>query len=242
MARSTAWAAAGRSRQEVARKLRVAIEAAREGALALSPRVTVAQFLQRWLEDSVKPSTSSRTHEACSDKMRLYVLPSLGSLQLSKLTAPHLQRLYAQKLADSLSPTTVRFVHTVLHRALEQAKRWRLVDRNVAEEVDAPRPARLDAADRALTLEQLGRLFEAMRGHRFERFWTVLVTTGLRFGEAAALRWSDVDLDKRELRVLRALVRAPEGFDFKPPKTARGRRVIPLPEPAVAGRCGLTTC
>jgi integrase len=51
-----------------------------------------------------------------------------------------------------------------------------------------------------------------MEGHRFESFWTLLMTTGLRFGEAAALRWNDLDLDVGTLSVTRALIRLPGGY------------------------------
>src|SRR5207253_2715235 len=120
-------------------------------------------------------------------------IPELGTVPLGSLTPQQLQRLYATKLASGLAPATVNLIHVVLHRSLKQAKRWGLVGRNVAEDVDAPPRTRLDGSDRAFSAEQVRVLSSAMTGHRYEAFWRVLLTTGLRFGEGAALRWEDVD-------------------------------------------------
>src|SRR5262245_37072426 len=91
-----------------------------------------------------------------------------------------------------------------------------------------PARTRLDGTDKALTAPQVARLLQAMAGHRYEPLWRTLLATGLRFGEAAALRWEDFDLDGRAIAIRRTLTRVPGGHDFTPPKTARGRRIIPL--------------
>ena len=71
--------------------------------------------------------------------MRLHVVPALGGIRLAKLSPADLQRLYADRLAYGLSPTSVSHLHFVLHRALHQALRWELGQRNVSEMVDPPR-------------------------------------------------------------------------------------------------------
>jgi integrase len=223
----------GRTRQEVAQKLHQAVQARHKGALVTGPRQTVAQFLERWLADSVRPTTRPRTFETYSQKVRLHVVPEIGNVALVSLTPQHLQKLYAQKLESGLAPATVNLIHVVLHRSLKQAKRWGLVGRNVAEDVDAPPRSRLDGSDRAFTASQVAQLLSAMRGHRYEPLWRILLATGVRFGEAAALRWEDVDLDLRTIAIRRTLIRIDGGLQFSPPKTARGRRVIPLPVAAV---------
>jgi integrase len=223
----------GRTRQEVAQKLDQAVQARHQGALVTGPRQTVAQFLERWLEDSVKPRTRPRTYETYSQKVRVHVVPEIGGVALVSLTPQHLQKLYAKKLESGLAPATVNLIHVVLHRSLKQAKRWGLVGRNVAEDVDAPPRARLDGTDRAFTATQVAQLLTAMRGHKHEPLWRILLATGMRFGEAAALRWEDVDLDQRTIAIRRTLTRVDGGLQFSPPKTARGRRIIPLPAAAV---------
>ena len=221
-----------RTREEAAQKLHAAMQKHKQGALVIGPRQTLGQFLDRWLQDSVKPTNRPRTYETYSEKARLHIVPDLGNVPLANLAPQHLQQLYAKKLEAGLAPATVNLIHVVLHRSLKQAQRSGVVGRNVAEDVDPPARTRLDGTDKALTAPQIGRLLVAMRGHRYEPLWRILLATGLRFGEAAALRWEDVDLNERTVAVRRSLTRVPGGYAFTPPKTARGRRIIPLPAAA----------
>lgn len=81
-----------------------------------------------------------------------------------------------------------------------------------------------------LNLEQVQRLLFGTSGSPEHALWTVLVTTGIRVGEALGLRWSDVDLERRTATIGRALQRLPNaGPTFVEPKTARSRRTVPLP-------------
>ena len=224
----------GRTRQEVAKKLNAAIQARDSGRLVAAPRQTLGQFLDRWLRDVVKPTARVRTYQTYEEKVRLHIKPELGRTSLSALTPQQMQRLYAGKLEAGLSPATVNLIHIVLYGALKQARRWGLVGRNVAEDATPPQRTRLDGSDKAYTASQVARLLDAIASHRYEPLWRTLLATGLRFGEAAALRWEDVDLDAGLIAVKRTLTRVPGGYDFTPPKTARGRRVIPLAPAAVA--------
>ncbi len=74
--------------------------------------------------------------------VRLHVRPTLGRTKLGTLPPPHVQTLYRKKLDEGLSPKTVKYIHTTLHRALKQAVRWGLVPRNVVSAADPPRGAR----------------------------------------------------------------------------------------------------
>jgi integrase len=185
----------------------------------------------RWLEDSVKPTPRPRSYVVYDAKIRNHVLPELGNVKLTALTPQHLQSLYAHRLAAGYSPTTINLVHTILHRALKQAMRWGLVVRNVSEAVDAPRPER--RKPNPFSPQELDLLRRTMQGHKYEPFYTLLMTTGLRFGEAAALRWNDVDVDTNTISITRALIRVRGGYEFGEPKTAKGRRMIPLPSAAL---------
>jgi integrase len=99
--------------------------------------------------------------------------------------------------------------------------------RNPTEAVTVPRPTRREM--HTLTEEDVRRLFEASRGHRLHALWVLLVTTGLRLGEARGLLWSDLDFASGRLVVNRALQRQPGvGFVFAEPKTSRSRRMVYL--------------
>ena len=100
-------------------------------------RITVEAFLKDWLA-SARGTVRPKTWQTYECYIRLHALPALGRLPLAKLEPRHLQRLYADKLEEGLSPTSVHHLHAILHRALGRAARWGVVPRNVAGLVDAP--------------------------------------------------------------------------------------------------------
>ena len=103
--------------------------------------LTLGDYLDRWVNDSVKDSVKQRTFENYAYVVRLHLKPALGATKLKALTPADVQRLYRSKLDSGLSARTVQLIHTTLHKALEQAVRWTLVPRNVTDAVTAPRPA-----------------------------------------------------------------------------------------------------
>jgi integrase len=202
----------------------------RNGGVVADDSLSVAEYLDTWLQSSARHSVKSITFEGYERYVRLHVKPTLGHVKLSKLTAMHLQNLYAQKLTE-LAPGSVRYLHAVIHRSLRQAHRWGLVRENVAGLVDPPQPRPKEI--QPLDAEQTKRLLEAARDDDLEAFFVVAVTAGPRRGELLGLRWSDLNLDARTMRIQRTLSRAKSGPRYTPPKNGKGRSVK-LAEIAVA--------
>lgn len=152
--------------------------------------------------------------------IRRHISPAVGRLKLSRLTAAHIQSLYAAKLRDGLKPSSVRYIHAVLHRALEQAVRFNLIPFNPASRVDPPKVRQEEITP--LDAEEARTFLDAARGVRFEALYVLSLTVGIRMGEALGLRWSDVDLEARTLRVSRQLQRmhGGGGLVFSEPKNA----------------------
>jgi integrase len=107
--------------REVERKLAEAMGDAAKGIYFDDENMTVAQYMERWLEDSAKGDLGHRAYANYKLQIRRHISPAFARLKLSKLTAAHIQSLYAAKLRDGLKPASVRYIHAVLHRALEQA-------------------------------------------------------------------------------------------------------------------------
>ena len=212
----------GKTRQEVSEKLNKAL-ADRDGGLIFdAENLTVSEYLDRWLRDSVQGSVRASTYKSYGQQVRRYLKPSLGRMKLRKLSPMHVQGLYREMQDRGLSARTVQYTHAVLHRALEQARRWGVVDRNVAEDVDTPQVKREEI--RPLNRDQTRALLKAAEGHRLEALYIVAVHTGMHPGEILALKWDDVDLDCGTLQLNRAL----SDGEFTAPKTARSRRRIML--------------
>jgi integrase len=192
----------------------------------ITERQTVAQFMQRWLV-ATKPALRERTWIRYEEYSRLHLVPEIGKVALTALTPLHLQRLYAKRLASGLSPTTVRHLHATLHRAFDQALRWGLVQRNVADLVAPPRAKHFAIA--TLTATQASDLLEAAGGNRLHALYVMALTTGMRQGELLGLRWRDVDLDRGAVQIRGSMQATRSGLQFAETKTAGSRRQVLLP-------------
>jgi len=107
-----------------------------------SDKITLGDFLDRWLSDVVAHNLQPKTINSYHYLVRLHIKPDLGSIKLTSLRPEQVQALYAQKMQSGLSRRTVQYIHAVLHASLEQAVRWGLVGRNITDAVDKPSPAK----------------------------------------------------------------------------------------------------
>jgi integrase len=238
----------GKTRAEVAEKVARLLADVQAGKVTKSElgdgRLTVAQYLRRWLDDAVAPRVRRRTLVFYAGHVDLYLVPAIGKVRLARLTVHDVQRLLNDlgrpgRLPAPLSTTTVAYVRGTLRSALKTAIKWGLVGINAAELADAPRQQASEVTP--LTVDQTRALLAAaadLFGGRLEPLLTVALATGLRQGELLALRWSDVDVERPGggvLRVRRTLEVVPgEGARFSEPKSRAGRRTLPL----IAGAAG----
>ena len=216
----------GETRKEAQEQLTAALRTIQQGLPITNDRLTVGRYLERWLNESAKPTIRPKTYHSYAQLIRLHLTPDLGHIVLGKLTPQDVQEFVNRKLKVGLSARTVQYLHSVLRRALGQALKWGLVPRNVATLVDPPRVRRTDV--RPLLPDQARLLLEALRGDRLEALYTVALAVGLREGEALGLRWQDVDFEKGTLSVRVALQRIEGKLQLVEPKTLRSRRSILL--------------
>ncbi len=218
--------AAQREAQAALRKL---LGDADRGLLPPVEQLTLEAHIERWLTDIVASSVRPRTAAGYRDLACRHILPTLGRMKLSQIGPNHVQQLYAKLTASGLGPQSVRNVHAVLRRALKQAVDWNLAPRNVAALVHPPRVPRAEIV--ALSPDESRALITSLRGDRWEALIVVALATGMRQGELLGLKWGDVDLPRHTLHVRRQLQR--DG-SLDEPKTAKGRRMIDLPQSCVA--------
>lgn len=217
-----------KTEKEALEKRRLVLNELAQGVLATGPQQTLKQFLEYWIEDVYKPSVRLTTYKNARLLVSKYLIPGFGHFKLQKLTAQHIQSFYAKKLKEGLTPSRIISIHTALHTALEHARRMKLVSMNVSSDVELPRRGKTEK--RPLTPEQAQTLLQKVKENRLEGVLTLALATGMREGELIGLRWSDVDLDKRVLRISRALTYITgHGFVEGEPKTEKGKRSILLP-------------
>lgn len=229
----------GRTRKEVQRKLREIIPEVQAGTYREPANITVAEWFTTWLNVYMKPSLRPTTWESYRYQVEGHIIPALGHLKLPQLQTVHIQRLYNKKLKSGrldgrkggLSPRSIKYIHTVIHSALEQAKKEGMIIINPAEATKLPKQEQkeikyLDAAEAAIFLAT------AKESKHFAAFFLAL-NTGIRRGELLGLRWQDIDFKACQLTVNQGLVRVTgKGLIFQEPKTKLSNRVINL-APAV---------
>ena len=213
----------GKTRREVDEKLTKAKADRDTGFVFDADNLTLGNYLDRWINDSVRDTVRQRTWERYEQIVRVHIKPALGRVRLKNITPTHARALYREKLDTGLAPRTVNYIHTTLSKALKDAVADGLITRNPASSVKAPRPKNKEISP--LSSQQAKAFLEAVRGDRFEAAFVMALHCGLREGEILGLKWSDVDLDAGTLQVRRTLSEALAGRLFEPPKNGKGRSV-----------------
>ena len=214
---------------------RRAAEAALREALAredleivLAHGLTTGDYLRQWLDSKLRLRATTRT--SYESHLRLYLVPHLGHVRLTELRPQHLDRMYATMTTTAQgrlrSPSTIRRVHATLRSALNSAVKRRLIAWSPAVHVELPSP---DAPEAAVwSPDEVETFLKAHADHRLYALFHLIVVAGLRRGEALGLRWVDVDLGQRTIRVRQQLLDAPGSPVFGPTKTRSGVRRVPL--------------
>lgn len=197
-----------------------------------------ALTLEQWVRDQWLPTMRSQVKPTTFDSYRrnleLHVLPRLGSRQLRTLTPMMLNKLYAELLNDGklngpggLSRKTVRYVHTIIHKALADAVDAGVLPVNVAARAKPPRPSAAAAPTEIRFWEpaELAQFLDLVQGHRLEAAFHLAAMTGMRRGEILGLRWKDLDFDTARLSVRQALVSVAYEVIVSSPKNHQARVV-----------------
>ncbi|HEY6326591.1 MAG TPA: site-specific integrase [Candidatus Cybelea sp.] len=222
-----------RTRKEAEAAERKALEA-RDRGIDLSPQtVTVKELLERYIERCRAKALATKTLERYHELAKCHLLSVIGGVILSKLKPTHVLSVYIKATQKGLSPKTVRHVHGLLHAALDWAIEQNLCFRNVADASKRDLPNAQRSPAKALTEAEARRLLDAATGTPWHAFFTLAFCTGARRAELAALRWSNVDLERGIITISESVVRTKSGLEFKGTKTGC-IRVVPLNALAVA--------
>lgn len=224
----------GATQQEVRKKLAQLTAALDAGTYKEPCKMTVGQWLDIWSADylgGVKPFT---VRSYC-DQIRNHIKPALGSVKLEALNAHTIQAFYNSLGAEregkpGLSPKTVKNVHGVLHKALQQAVALGYLRFNPSDACTLPRVVRKPI--KPLDEEQSKAFLKAIQGHRFENLFTVTLFTGMREGEVLGLMWSCVDFEKGTILIDKQLQQEKKRggqYVFAPLKNDRARTITPAP-------------
>ncbi|MGX1352995.1 integrase [Bradyrhizobium elkanii] len=221
-----------------------------KGEYVEASKLTVGQWTDQWIDAGApgrrRKRVSQRTLERYGQLLRTHVKPVLGNRLLQKLRAPEIDKLYSNLAeAKKVAPRTQHHVHIVLGACLATAQRKGLISVNpmsrveqipsVSEVYDPDGDEQTDDIGEGLSETELATLIAGFKEMPIYPVVVLAAASGARRNELLALRWIDLDADKKTLRIERALEQTKKyGIRIKPPKTKRGYRTIDLDDGTVA--------
>jgi integrase len=233
-----------------------ALEALASPAAGPEPGLSTGEWLGRWLASRV--SLRASTARGYAAHVRGYLVPYLGGIPLAALTSGDVQAMFTAVIRDEtvlgrpVSAATLHRIHATLRAALNAAVRAGLIRVNPGRFPELPRAVRprpqvwtpalterwqaegWRPAVGVWTAGQTSQFLRQVRGHRLYALFHLIALRGLRRGEAAGLRWSDLDLDAGTLTVTGQLQQLGGRMVAGPPKSDAGRRVIALDKTTIA--------
>lgn len=236
----------GKTQKEVAQKLRDATAAIDNGTYTAPNKQTLGQWLDTWIETycgGVKP----RTLEIYKTDIRVHIKPAMGALRLEALNTQTIQAFYNRLTKEGreirtkdkrgkvtvtrgpLSAKTVKNIHGVLHKALQQAVLLGMLRFNPAEACTIPRQEKKELAP--LDDEQIAAFLTAIQKSDMKALLTVTLFTGMREGEVLGLMWDCVDFKAGTIIINKQLQRYREDgggvYRLSVPKNSKGRTITP---------------
>ena len=220
----------GKTQKEVAQKLRDATAAIDNGTYTAPNKQTLSQWLDIWQRDylgGVKPFTALNY----AQHVKNHIKPALGAVRLEALDTPAIQHFYNElgkpgKDRPVLSPKTVKCIHGVLHKALQQAVSVGYLRFNPTDACELPRVERKEI--KPLDSNDISRFIKAIHGHCFETLFMLTLFTGMRRGEVCGLTWDCVDLERGTILInkqLQNIPGKPGEYRLVSSKNGKGRTV-----------------
>jgi integrase len=190
-------------------------------------RVRFAEHAERWLAARNDEATTAARDASI---MHNHVIPRWGTLPVNAIEHMAVQE-WVTELGGTHSRATVAEAFRLCSAVMRSAVRNRMLAHNPCEDVRLPRRRKVAGTDRLITRDEfLNQLLPVVTPDRYRVLVGLAGGAGLRWGEAAGLRWDAVDLEAGTLRVERVMVEVAGHITDKPyPKSKAGRRTVPLP-------------
>lgn len=224
----------GSTQREVSEKLRKITASIDDRSYQEPCKMRLKEWLDIWTSEylgDVKPSTA----HLYTEQVRLYITPALGAVRLDELNTHNIQIVYnrlkrGQGGKPGLSPKTIRNIHGVLHKALQQAVDCDYLKVNPANSCKLPKATQKEI--QPLDEVQMQDFLNAIKGHRHEILYKVDLFTGLREGEILGLTWDCINFDKGTITIKQQLRREQKKggqYYLSDPKNGKPRTIAPAP-------------
>ena len=218
----------GKTQQEVRQRLQQATLSIDMGVYTEPTKLTVSGWLDIWLKEflsDVKP----RTQELYRSTVKNRIKPALGAVKLCELKPAAIQKFYNDcGRGDSpLAPKTIKNLHGIVHKALQQAVEVGYLRENPADACKTPRVTKKEITP--FDEEETKLFVKAVCGDTYEMLFLVTLFTGMREGEVLGLKWDAVDFDVGMIRIVQQLQLHKGVYQIMPTKNGKPRTITPAP-------------
>lgn len=216
----------GKTQKEVQLKLTKATNAVNEGTYSTHSPMTVSQWLDIWLKDYVAPTKKIHTFHSYSGIVDNHIKPAFGNKKLAKLMPHEIQTFY-NKLAESLSPKTIKNIHGVFHSALNTAFKLEYVPKNPVTLTNLPKVIKSEI--RPLDSKNIITFMNAIIGDSYEKVYIVDLFTGMRQSEVLGLTWDCINFETNTIFLYRQHQKLKKGlgYEFTSLKNNKTRTLFP---------------
>ncbi len=208
--------------------------------------ITLGDWMTYFIEDVRSNKLADSTLDNYRGNVRNHIIPAIGHIKLKELRHHHLQKfykmLYEKGRVDGqggLNPHTVQRIHVIIGTALRHAVRTGIITMNIAPDVERKKGEKFKT--NPYTVDELYEMLQVTKDDRLYAAYVVSAMTGLRRGEVLGLRWFDIDMDAKYLKVEKSLgqYRLKKGdkklaLRLKPPKTPKSNRTVPIDDFVIA--------
>lgn len=218
----------GKTKAEAREKLNTARAATLSGQPVQIQRLTIADYLNRWLKSTLKDSVAPTTYDRYKVIVDHQIIPHLGGMQVVAVQPVHIEQFYGQLAEVGSSARTRQLAGIVLSSALKHAVVLKLILSNPCREIPKARVDRREM--KVWDSQQVATFLATTKDNRLHGLYMAALATGLRQGELFGLQWPDIDFEAGTLSVQRSLEEIRGKVRLKEPKTAQARRRIDLPK------------
>ena len=234
----------GKTQAEVRDKLKAAIELAQSLNVSKAENYTVEQWVNTWYELYSKPNIRESTQDYYQRFIRLHIIPHIGHIKLTKLTGRDIQKMYndvrehgrtrkeQKEKTPGLSNAYVRGMHTMIHNCLDRAVKEKLIPYNPSDDCIVPKLQKKEM--KILKPEDMAAYLKEADNRGVLPMFFLVLCTGLRRGEIAALLWEDLNMEKKTISINKQAVGIKGGgVKVTQPKTDTSIRQISVSQQVI---------